>query len=102
MSKKTKKMIFDFRRTPSCLSPLCINKEEVEIVNTYKYLGTIIDNHLKFDENTNAIYKKVNSRVFFVRQLKRLNIDGTIMNLFYESLWCNHYFFQYLMLVWQL
>ena len=83
--KKTKEMITDFRTSDVVHPPLYINNEVVEIVHEYKYLGTIIDDKFNFNQNLNTVHKKVNSRIFFLRQLHKLNIDNTILQLFYTS-----------------
>jgi hypothetical protein len=84
--KKTKVMVVDFRATEFVHSPLYINNELVESVKEYKYLGTVMDNCFTFNGNVDVIYKKVSSRLYFVRKLRNLNIDSTIMNLFYTSI----------------
>ena len=65
--------------------PLSINNEPVETVHNYKYLGTIIDEKFNFTLNVHAIYKKVHSRVFFLRQLRKFHLDESILQLFYTS-----------------
>ena len=52
---KTKEMIVDFRQQAICRYPIFINSEIVEIVETYKYLGIIIDDKLKWDRNTDLL-----------------------------------------------
>lgn len=47
---KTKDMIIDFRKNKNVISPVFINDQAVEVVEEYKYLGTIIDNRLSFDK----------------------------------------------------
>jgi len=83
--KKTKEMIIDFRSSDVVHSPLYIDNELVECVAEYKYLGTIIDNNISFNQNVDAIYKKVNSRMYFLRQLCKLQVDCKILDLFYTS-----------------
>ena len=83
--KKTKEMVVDFRKSPSH-TPLYINGEIVELVKEYKYLGTVIDDRFNFNSNVQKIYKKALSRMYFVRQLRKLNIDDKIMKLFYTSI----------------
>ena len=56
--KKTKELIINFRNNQSVLYPICVNGDDVEIVNEYKYLGTIIDSRLNWNVNTDAVYKK--------------------------------------------
>ena len=53
--KKTKEMIIDFSETPVQHEPLIINEGTVEIVNEYKYLGTIIDKKLIFSSHIDSI-----------------------------------------------
>ena len=49
---KTKELIFDFRRSQCPVQPVTIGTDTVEIVNEYKYLGTIIDNQQILDSCT--------------------------------------------------
>ena len=83
---KTKELIIDFSKTPVQHEPLEINDETVEVVEEYKYLGTVIDNKLNFSSHIDEIYKKANSRMFFVRKLCKLNVSNKIMDLFYSSI----------------
>ena len=72
--KKTKEMIIDFREKKLILEPIKINNSAVEIVNTYKYLGSIIDDKLNGNKNIKKVYKKANQRMYFVRKLKKCYI----------------------------
>ena len=83
--KKTKEMIIDFRKIKNDVQPIRIKDQSVEIVQTYKYLGTVVDDALRGSENVQRIYKKANQRLFFVRKLKKANVNTTIMSLFYKS-----------------
>lgn len=47
--------------------PVIIHGEEVDIVHQYKYLDTIFDNNLKFEQNTDAIIKNAHQRQYFLR-----------------------------------
>lgn len=62
---KTKEMFIDFRRKPCPPAPCVIKGETVTVVQQYKYLGTVLDDRLKFDANTDALCKKVNQRLLF-------------------------------------
>ncbi len=83
--KKTKEMSIDFRIKKDELPPVLINNQPVETVETYKYLGTVIDNNLNGRKNAERIYKKAIQRLYFVRKLKYVNVDKTIISLFYKS-----------------
>ena len=82
---KTKQMIVDFRKSPSVDNILYINDTIVENVTVYKYLGSLIDNKLAFSENVDNVYKKIIKRVYFVRQLYRLDINSKIIEMFYNA-----------------
>ncbi|CAB1328317.1 unnamed protein product [Coregonus sp. 'balchen'] len=66
---KTKDMAIDFRRQPRNPSPTVVMGSDIELVTTYKYLGTVLDNKLKFEENTDAICKKGQQQLFFLRKM---------------------------------
>ena len=55
---KSKEMIVDFRRQEHSPGKTIFHNNEVEIVSKYKYLGTIFDDKLKCDDNTEEIVKK--------------------------------------------
>ncbi len=82
--KKTKEIVIDFRRT-GVHEPVYINDNEIEQVNEYKYLGTVIDDKLNWNKNTQVVFGKVMQRMFFLRKLKQFNVDKTILHLFYQS-----------------
>ena len=82
---KTKELIFDLRRSQCPVQPVTIGTDTVEIVNEYKYLGTIIDNQLNWSSNIRQLYSKFQQRLHFLRKLNEFHIDHTIMHLFYTS-----------------
>ena len=84
--KKTKEMVVDFRKNVVEHEPLYIANELVENVTEYKYLGTTLDNTFTFATNTSTLHKKVQSRVYFVRQLRKLNVSQKILDLMYTSI----------------
>ena len=59
---------------------------EVEIVIKYKYLGNVIDNQLNGNENVNTIVKKANKRMYFLRKLKSMKMNGTVLTMFYNCI----------------
>ena len=83
--KKTKELVIDFRIKKNPLSPLVIKDQEIEQVQTYKYLGVIIDDKLNWQMHSSAVCKKLNRRMFFLRKLRSLKIDAIIVSLFYRS-----------------
>ena len=83
---KTKEMIFDFRKTQIDKEPIVINNTPVSLVPSYKYLGVTIQDNLKWNDHVSAQVKKADSRMYFVRRLKKLKIDNKIVCLFYNSI----------------
>lgn len=53
-----KEMVMNYRRNKPLPSPVCIGETDVDIVDSYKYLGAVPDNKLEWSENTQAVYKK--------------------------------------------
>jgi hypothetical protein len=84
--KKTKEVVFDFRRSKNIHNPVVINGQNVERVESYKYLGTIIDCKLNWEENTQLICNKARKRLFFLRKLGEFKVDKIIMRLFFDSI----------------
>ena len=53
---KTKDMCIDFRRDPPPQTDTVIHDNAVEMVDEYKYLGTTIDNKLRWDRHCTVTY----------------------------------------------
>ena len=54
----TKELVIDFRKHSQSPEK---NRHEVEIVTKYKYLGTVFDNKLRWDDNTEVSSRNVSS-----------------------------------------
>ena len=60
-TRKTKEMIFDFRKVGKREhEKIFIGGDAIEQVSEYKYLGTVIDDKLSWDENTKKLQSKGN------------------------------------------
>ncbi|XP_060781055.1 uncharacterized protein LOC132888977 [Neoarius graeffei] len=90
---KTKEMVMDFRRPVSSLLPVTIDGVTVEIVSTYKYLGVHLDNKLDWSANTDALYKKGQSRLFSLRKLGSFNVCSKLLLMFYQSVMASVLFY---------
>ncbi len=55
---KTKDMTIELYNSVDIQSKVVTAGKEVEKVNPYKYLGTVIDNKLSWVENTNLVVSK--------------------------------------------
>ena len=58
---------------------------DIEVVTSYKYLGVHLDNKLDWSKNVAFIYKKGQSRLFYLRRLRSLDICGEMLQMFYQS-----------------
>ena len=78
-------MIVDFRKQEHGPGKIFIHDNEVEIVSKYKYLGTIFDHKLKWNDNTEAIVTKGQQRLNLLRKQNSFSVDRKILTLFYKS-----------------
>ena len=83
--KKTKELIFH-QPESVIFEPVKISGDNVETVDSFKYLGTIIDTKLSFDDNADHIYKKCQQRLYFLRKLKSFNVCQNVLENVYRSL----------------
>ncbi|KAL0187591.1 hypothetical protein M9458_014690, partial [Cirrhinus mrigala] len=79
---KTRELVVDLRRTKAPVTPTSIKGVSVEVVEEYKYLGVYLDHKLDWCKNVDNVYRKGQSRLYFLRQLRSFNICRT---MFYES-----------------
>uniref|UniRef100_A0A8C6NSQ5 Alkylated DNA repair protein AlkB homologue 8 N-terminal domain-containing protein n=1 Tax=Nothobranchius furzeri TaxID=105023 RepID=A0A8C6NSQ5_NOTFU len=90
---KTVEMVVDFRKLPTVLSPLTISNSPVSMVDSFKFLGTIISRDLKWETNINSIVKKAQQRMYFFRQLRKYGLPQELLIIFYtaavESILCS-------------
>ena len=78
-------MVVDFRRSQPPLLLVSIEGVSVEVVNNYKYLGVHMDNKLDWSANIDAIYRKGQSRLYFLRRLRSFNVCSKLLRMFYQS-----------------
>ena len=74
----TKELIIDFRSGVHHPTPVNINGQHIEIVHSYKYMDTTIDDKLRCDDNSMNVYKKGQQKFYFLRKLNALHIDRNI------------------------
>ena len=71
--EKTKIMIFNTAKKSDCLPSLSIGESrDLEVVESMKLLGVIIQSDMKWGQNTDFICKKGFSRLWMLRRLKGL------------------------------
>ena len=82
---KTKEMVIDFRQTIPDPQLVDIKGSSVARVDTYKYLGIVLNNKLTWGDHVDFIVKKLNSRMYCLRKLNSFHITPEILNVFYSS-----------------
>ncbi|KAI3358164.1 hypothetical protein L3Q82_003164 [Scortum barcoo] len=58
---------------------------DIDTVKSYKYLGVHLNDSLDWSDNTNALVKKGNSRLFLLRRLRSFGVQGPLLRTFYDS-----------------
>ena len=73
---KDQGMVVDFRRARPELSTISILGDKVQVVlESYKYLGVHMNNKL----DRKAVYKKGQSRRYFLRKLRSINVCSKML-----------------------
>ena len=83
IGSKTKEMCIDFRRNRTVISPIVINGEPVEQVDSFKYLGVMLDEKLSFTEHVRAVQKKSQH---VLRKLRAFYADPLLLLRLYRSI----------------
>lgn len=77
---KTKDMVVDFRKQQNGHGVTLIKGQKIEQVQSYKYLGTIINEKLNFDQNCKSVCKKGHQHLYCLRKLVHFHIDQKMFN----------------------
>ena len=81
---KCKELRISFAKSAANFAPIVINRKEIEVVSTVKLLGLNISSDLWWNCHVAEISKKkVASRLYFLKQLKRANIPAKDLLIFY-------------------
>ena len=68
--KKTKAMIFNFTDNYKFTTRIKLKGSNIEVVDSMKILGTVVNTTLSWDENCSLIIKKVNARMQLLRSIQ--------------------------------
>ena len=61
----------------------------MERVDTYKYLGVVFGSKLNWKENINSVVKKVNSRMYCIRELRSFGVNSDMLVTLYNAVICS-------------
>ena len=82
---KTVEMVVDFRKNSFNSPFLTILNSPVSVVESFKFLGSIISQDLKWMLNIRTIIKKAQQRMFFLRQLRKFKLSQELLVQFYRG-----------------
>ena len=80
---KCKELRISFAKSTADFAPIVINGKAIEVVSTVKLLGLNISSDLRWNCHVAEKSKKVASRLYFLKQLKRANIPAKDLLIFY-------------------
>ena len=83
---KTVKLIIDFRKNTPTKAPIIINNQPISATDSFKFLGTYINNKLNWDHHTTHLLKTANQRLFHLRQLRKYRVRKNLMVQFYTAI----------------
>ncbi|KAK3574278.1 hypothetical protein QTP86_004369 [Hemibagrus guttatus] len=85
-TSKTKKLFIDIliRRTPYH-TPVIIQDLDIELVDSFKYLGVHLNNRLDWLDNTDTLYKKGQSCLLLLKRLGSFGVSRTLLRTFYDT-----------------
>ena len=76
---KTVEMVVDFKRNPAPPTPINLRDSPVDTAESFRFLGTIISQDLKWELNISSLTKRAQQRMYFLRQLKKFNLPKTMI-----------------------
>lgn len=82
---KCKELRISFAKSAADFAPIVVNGKAIEVVSTVKLLGLNISSDLRWNCHVAEISKKVASRLYFLKQLKRANIPTKDLLIFYKT-----------------
>jgi hypothetical protein len=83
---KTKELVVDPRRNAVPVTPVTIQGEAVEIVDSFKYLGLTLDSTLSFKDHVRATQGKCQQRMYVLRRLRSFDLDPKLLLNLYRSI----------------
>eukprot|EP00061_Rhincodon_typus_P002366 g17348.t1 len=81
---KTKELTTDFRKKGGEHAPIYINGTETERVKSIKFLRVMITDNLFWTSHVDAMVKKAQLRLFFLRHLRKFSMSIMSLTNFYK------------------
>ena len=78
---KTKELVFGKGKAGNTPTPIYIDNQGVDIVSSFKYLGTLIGTNLTFCHHIDYVYKKAQQCLYLLRKLQSFGVSQHIVEL---------------------
>ena len=78
--------MFDSRKEKEPFITVTIDQQSVEVVSSFKYLGTVVDSKLSFNDNVVHVYKKAQQRLYLLRKLRSFGVGRHVLESVYRCL----------------
>ena len=82
---KCKELRINFSTGESSFDPIIITNKDIEVVHSVKLLGLTITDNLKWNNHIESVCKKISTRFYFLRQLKRAKLPLKDLFLFHVT-----------------
>ncbi|XP_028414252.1 uncharacterized protein LOC114537310 [Dendronephthya gigantea] len=82
---KCKELRISFSNVKREFDAIIINDKNIEVVQCEKLLGLTISDNLKWNKHIETVCKKISTRLYFLRQLKRAKLPSKDLLLFYVT-----------------
>ena len=79
---KTKAMLFHTPQRQVCYPVLYIDDIPVEFVNSFNFLGIILDDNLKWNSHINMIAKKISKTIGIMKKIKKYLPTSALLNIY--------------------
>ena len=87
--QKSKVMIFNTARKFDCLPNLSIQSDNLEVVESMKLLGVIVQSDMRWGQNTEYVCQKGYSRLWMLRRLKGLGASiSELLDVYKKQVLC--------------
>ena len=83
--RKCKELRISFARNEPEFDPIWVNGQTLETVNSVKLVGLNISSDLKGNVHVSKLVRKVSTRLYFLRQLKKSHVATRELLLFYVT-----------------
>ena len=82
---KCKELRISFSRSGSSVDHITINDKQIEAISSAKLLGVVVSDNLRWNAHVESICKKAATRLYFLKQLRRVKVPPKDMLLFYTT-----------------